>query len=163
MNAVIAAGGGGDATSLRRSIIDLRRRSRPASDELVDEFGTIVTLGDESTRPIGELGETSINNNALPAPWLLASAQTDGSTLSPVDSLVSFAADSRRQSRVPRAIYLRRPTITIHDDGRVLIGMSWVVLYCSQMLVDMVALSWCLSLAARLQITFRLDIATACH
>uniref|UniRef100_A0AC34F829 Uncharacterized protein n=1 Tax=Panagrolaimus sp. ES5 TaxID=591445 RepID=A0AC34F829_9BILA len=43
---------------------------------------------------------------------------------SPQDSLFSLS-ESRRQSRAnihPRALILRRPTISIHEDGRILIG-----------------------------------------
>ncbi|CAD5221749.1 unnamed protein product [Bursaphelenchus xylophilus] len=104
------------AASIRQSIIDLRRRSRPISEEVADE---IITFQLDSRRR-ASLNLDLNDNNTLP--HFLTSFHTDASTSSPVDSLYSFV-DSRRHSRAyPRAVQLlRRPTLTIQEDGRVII------------------------------------------
>jgi hypothetical protein len=109
----------------------LRRRSRPISEEVAEELyalgaaSAVLAGADQPPLPRRsldlDLNDPFNNNNLPPAPHLYHSFHTDASTSSPVDSLYSFI-DSRRHSRVPRAVILRRPTITIQEDGRVLIG-----------------------------------------
>lgn len=103
--------------SIRQSIIDLRRRSRPISEELADE---LLALQFEQQRHRLSMNlELNENNNV---PHLFHSYHTED-TSSPVDSIYSFA-DARRHSRgQSRSVHLlRRPTITIQEDGRVYIG-----------------------------------------
>ncbi|KAI6187856.1 hypothetical protein M3Y98_00290800 [Aphelenchoides besseyi] len=117
----------GGPSSIRRSIIDLRRRSRPISEEVAEELyalgaaSAVLAASDQPPRVSLDLDlNDPLNNNVLPTSHLFHSFHTDASTLSPVDSVYSFI-DSRRHSRAPRAVILRRPTITIQEDGRVLI------------------------------------------
>lgn len=116
----------GGPASIRQSIIDLRRRSRPISEEVAEDLyalsaATAAFVGQPPPRRSFdlELNEPFTNNNL---PHFYHSFHTDASTQSPVDSVYSFI-DSRRHSKVPRAVILRRPTITIQEDGRVLIGI----------------------------------------
>ncbi|KAI6235715.1 hypothetical protein M3Y95_00080800 [Aphelenchoides besseyi] len=117
----------GGPSSIRRSIIDLRRRSRPISEEVAEELyalgaaSAVLAASDQPPRVSLDLDlNDPLNNNVLPTSHLFHSFHTDASTSSPVDSVYSFI-DSRRHSRAPRAVILRRPTITIQEDGRVLI------------------------------------------
>ena len=136
--------------STRRS--DGRRRSRPISDEISDEHAAFaaavhraslagVIEGTEAiimppppppSQPIaiGRSNNNLIFNNNLPGIQpQLPSHKTPAhyyyaDVTSPQDSLFSLT-ESRRQSRAnvhPRALILRRPTISIHEDGRILIG-----------------------------------------
>lgn len=119
-------------SSIRRSIIDLRRRSRPISEEVAEELYALSAASaalvgaDQPPLPRRSLDldlNEAFNNNNLPLlPHLYHSFHTDASTTSPVDSIYSFI-DSRRHSRVPRAVILRRPTVTIGENGKILIGI----------------------------------------
>ncbi|KAI6176734.1 hypothetical protein M3Y97_00830900 [Aphelenchoides bicaudatus] len=121
---------GSGPSSIRRSIIDLRRRSRPISEEIAEELYALSTASaalvgaDQPPLPRHSLdldfNEAINNNNLPPVPHLYHSFHTDASTTSPVDSIYSFI-DSRRHSRVPRGIILRRPTICVQSDGKILI------------------------------------------
>uniref|UniRef100_A0A7E4W139 Uncoordinated protein 58 n=1 Tax=Panagrellus redivivus TaxID=6233 RepID=A0A7E4W139_PANRE len=121
---------------------DNRRRSRPVSDELPEERA--ISVSHRSSVPL-ELTEAIVVPPIPPA----ASGQSSNNTLgfnnnlsqvpppipphgaaphiiyadSPQDSLFSLT-ESRRHSRVlftPKAVILRRPTISINEDGLILI------------------------------------------
>ena len=120
-----------------------RRRSRPVSDELIDEHGTIAihraSLGaigfddaivippiPPALIPPAANNNMPINNNyPTTAPGLPPGHVYYGDPGSPQDMFFP-GSDSRRHSRVllhPKAVVLRRPTISIHEDGRILIGI----------------------------------------
>lgn len=86
---------------------------------------------------IGRANNNLIFNNNLPGIPTQSSSSSHkppphiyyADVTSPQDSLFSLT-ESRRQSRAnihPRALILRRPTISIHEDGRILIGSFLMV------------------------------------
>ncbi|KAE9554484.1 hypothetical protein FO519_002295 [Halicephalobus sp. NKZ332] len=119
-----------------------RRRSRPISDEIIEEYGALAipraslgTIGFDDAIvippippaliPPGANNNIQINNNYPPvAPGVPPHGQFYyGEPGSPQDMFYP-GSDSRRHSRVllhPKAVVLRRPTISIHEDGRILI------------------------------------------
>lgn len=118
-----------------------RRRSRPISDEFIDEHGTVIhraSLGalgvDEAIfiPPITTNIITGTNNNNYPGvappipPHGVPSRVYYGDpTLGSPQDMFFPGSDSRRHSRVvlhPKAVVLKKPTISIHEGGRILIG-----------------------------------------
>uniref|UniRef100_A0AC34QTW3 Potassium channel domain-containing protein n=1 Tax=Panagrolaimus sp. JU765 TaxID=591449 RepID=A0AC34QTW3_9BILA len=121
-----------------------RRRSRPISEEFIDEHGTAVTIQRAS---LGALGfeeaivippiappqiipaatnnNLQLNNNAPPLPpHGIPSHVFYGENLGSPQDMFYPSSESRRHSRIllhPKAVVLRRPTISIQDDGRIFI------------------------------------------
>uniref|UniRef100_A0A0K0E621 Potassium channel domain-containing protein n=1 Tax=Strongyloides stercoralis TaxID=6248 RepID=A0A0K0E621_STRER len=88
----------------------------------------------------GGLNNNIINNNnsttvrrhgtiTHPTPYLQLVHNTgENNVISPVESIISREHEHRRLSKVGKSLYLRRPTISIQEDGRIVIdhlGGRW--------------------------------------